>query len=150
LSFGIIEGGVRNNIIPDDVTLIGTIRNFDMGIRQQVFDKLKTTAEHTAQSSGAEAHVHIREGYPVTINDAELVYKMLPSVKAVAGEENVNEVGLVTGAEDFSYYALEVPGMFVFLGATPADQDAATAPSNHSPLFYVDESSLRVGTDLYV
>ncbi|WP_241967575.1 M20 family metallopeptidase [Pseudidiomarina insulisalsae] len=150
VSFGIVEGGVRNNIIPDEVYLEGTIRNFDMDNRAQIFEQLKITAEHTAQSSGAEAHVHIDEGYPVTINDPKLTEQMLPTMKSVAGSENVKINSLVTGAEDFSFYALEVPGLFVFLGVTPEGQDPATAPSNHSPYFYADEDALKVGTELYV
>ncbi|MGX5914302.1 M20 family metallopeptidase [Aliidiomarina sp. Khilg15.8] len=150
VSFGKIEGGVRNNIIPDEVYLEGTIRNFDMDNRQQIFEKLETTATHTAQSSGAEADVHIHEGYPVTYNNPELVRQMLPITKAVAGEDKVFQNELVTGAEDFSFFANEVPGMFVFLGITPPDQDPATAPSNHSPYFYADEDALKVGTELYI
>lgn len=146
VSFGKVAGGVRNNIIPDTVNLVGTIRNFDMDIRQQIFDKLKTSAEHTAQAHGAHAHVEIFEGYPVTSNDKALMAKMLPTVKRVAGESMVHEIPKITGAEDFSFYALEVPGVFMFLGATPMGQDASKAPSNHSPLFYVDEKALKVGT----
>lgn len=150
ISFGIVEGGVRNNIIPDNVYLEGTIRNFDMDIRQSIFERLTATAEHTAKSSGAEAHVHIDEGYPVTINDPTLTARMLPTMERVAGADNVLEHPLVTGAEDFSFYALETPGLFVFLGITPPDQDPATAPSNHSPFFYADEAALKTGTELYI
>lgn len=150
LSYGIVEGGVRNNIIPDDVYLEGTIRNFDMGNRAAIFEQLKTTAEMTAKATGADAHVHIDEGYPVTINDAELTRKMLPTMQRVAGADNVKVNALVTGAEDFSYYALETPGLFVFLGITPEGQDPITAPSNHSPFFYADEAALKTGTELYV
>ncbi|PHR66277.1 MAG: N-acyl-L-amino acid amidohydrolase [Idiomarina sp.] len=150
VSFGIVEGGVRNNIIPDEVYLEGTIRNFDMDNRAQIFENLKATAEHTAKASGAEAHVHIDEGYPVTINDPELTRKMLPTMERVAGADNVKVNALVTGAEDFSFYALEVPGLFVFLGITPEGQDPAEAPSNHSPYFYADEDALKTGTELYV
>lgn len=150
ISFGIVEGGVRNNIIPDEVYLEGTIRNFDMDNRAQIFENLKTTAQMTAKTTGAEAHVHIDEGYPVTINDVQLTKKMLPTMERVAGKDKVSISPLVTGAEDFSFFALEVPGLFVFLGITPEGQDAATAPSNHSPLFYADEEALKVGTELYV
>ena len=150
VSFGIVEGGVRNNIIPDEVYLEGTIRNFDMDNRAQIFENLKATAEHTAKASGAEAHVHIDEGYPVTINDPELTRKMLPTMQRVAGTDNVKVNALVTGAEDFSFYALEVPGLFVFLGITPEGQNPAEAPSNHSPYFYADEDALKTGTELYV
>ncbi|CAB0151316.1 putative hydrolase YxeP [Pseudidiomarina piscicola] len=150
VSFGIVDGGVRNNIIPDEVYLEGTIRNFDMENRAQIFENLKTTAEHTAQSSGAEAHVHIDEGYPVTVNDAALTEQMLPTMKRVAGADKVVVSPLITGAEDFSFYALEVPGLFVFLGVTPEGTDPATAPSNHSPYFYADEDALKIGTEMYV
>lgn len=150
VSFGIVEGGVRNNIIPDEVYLEGTIRNFDMGIRSQIFEKLTTTAEMTAAASGAHAEVTIHEGYPVTVNDPELVARMMPTTERIVGREQVYEADLVTGAEDFSFYAMEVPGMFVFLGITPPDQDPATAPSNHSPYFYADEAALRVGTELFI
>lgn len=150
VSFGIVEGGVRNNIIPDEVYLEGTIRNFDMGIRQQIFRQLTQAAEASAHVTGATAEVTIFEGYPVTINNPQLVEKMLPTTKRVAGEAMVQESPLVTGAEDFSFYALEVPGMFVFLGVAPEGQDPTKAPANHSPFFYADESALRVGTELFI
>lgn len=148
LSFGIIQGGIRNNIIPDEVELVGTIRNFDMGIREQIHAKLRRTATLIAESAGATADVTIHLGYPVTINDPELTAAMMPSVRAVAGEQNVYEAPLVTGAEDFSYYALQTPGLFLYLGATPAGKDADTAPSNHSPLFFIDESTMKTGVNV--
>lgn len=148
VSFGKVSGGVRSNIIPDKVSLVGTIRNFDMDIRQQVLSKLKNSVEHTAQAHGAEGHVTIFEGYPVTANDKALMSKMLPTVQKVAGLDKVLEVPKTTGAEDFSFYALEIPSVFMFLGATPEGQDPRKAPSNHSPLFYVDEQALAVGTKM--
>lgn len=146
ISFGKIEGGVRDNIIPDKVDMIGTIRNFDMDNRQQIFEKINTTATHIAKASGAEADVNIIEGYPVTINNPALTAKMLPTLQKVAGKDNVIEVPKVTGAEDFSFYANEIPSLFIFLGATPVGQDASKAPTNHSPYFYADESSFKIGT----
>ncbi len=146
VSFGKISGGVRNNIIPEKVEMVGTIRNFDMDNRDQIFEKLENTATHIAAASGAKAEVEIFEGYPVTVNNPELTSKMLPSIKKVAGEENLIEMSKITGAEDFSFYAMEVPGLFLFLGGTPHDQDLKTVASNHSPYFYVEESAFKVGT----
>ena len=146
VSFGKIAGGVRNNIMPEKVEMVGTIRNFDMDNRAQIFDKLTTTATHIAAASGAKADVEIFEGYPVTVNNPDLTSTMLPSVKKAAGEGNVVEMPKITGAEDFSFYAMEVPGLFLFLGGTPHDQDLSTVPSNHSPYFFVEESSFTVGT----
>lgn len=146
VSFGKIAGGVRNNIIPDRVFMNGTIRNFDMDNRRQIFEKLQTTVKHIAESGGAKAEVQILEGYPVTVNDPALTQAVLPTLRATAGEKRVIEVPKITGAEDFSYFANEVPGFYYFLGVTPAGTDPATAASNHSPEFYVDESALKVGT----
>ena len=148
LSFGIVQGGVRNNIIPDEVELIGTIRNFDMGIRESIHTRLRRTAVNIAEASGASAEVFIDEGYPVTVNDPALTEAMLPTVRRVAGDERVFEAPLVTGAEDFSYYAREVPGFFLYLGITPADVSLSDAASNHSPLFFADESALMTGVGL--
>ncbi|WP_374349343.1 M20 family metallopeptidase [Thermomonas sp.] len=147
VSFGAIKGGIRYNIIPDKVELIGTIRTFDEGMRLSVFSELKSMAEHVAAANGASvvANVPDREGYPVTVNDPALTTRMLPSLEKAAGTGNVVDPGLAMGAEDFSYYAQQVPGMFFFVGATPAGQDAASAPSNHSDKFYVDESALDLG-----
>ena len=146
VSFGKIAGGVRNNIIPEQVEMVGTIRNFDMGNREQIFKKIKTTAEHIAMASGNKADVTIFEGYPVTVNNPQLTSQMLPTLKKATGEGNLIEMPKITGAEDFSFYALEVPGLFVFLGGTPKEVDIKDAPSNHSPYFYADESSFKLGT----
>ncbi|QNH11130.1 M20 family metallopeptidase [Xanthomonas sp. SI] len=147
LSFGAIKGGIRYNIIPDDVEMVGTIRTFDEGMRQQIFADLKTVAEHTAAAHGAraEAHVPDQDGNPATVNDPALTAKMLPSLQAVVGADNVYEPPLQMGAEDFSFYAQQVPSMFFFVGATGPGIDPATAPSNHSPQFLLDESALDVG-----
>ena len=149
LSFGIVQGGVRNNIIPDEVELVGTSRNFDMGIREQIHAKLKRTAEMVAESAGATADVRIDLGYPVTVNDPALTAQMLPTVQRVVGEGKMVESPLVTGAEDFSYYAMETPGLFLYLGGSPDDIDPLSAPTNHSPLFYVDESTLKTGVNVF-
>ncbi|MDQ7758774.1 M20 family metallopeptidase [Xanthomonas sontii] len=147
LSFGAIKGGIRYNIIPDDVEMVGTIRTFDEGMRQQIFADLKTVAEHTAAAHGAKAEAHVpdQDGNPATVNDPALTARMLPSLQAVVGAGNVYEPPLQMGAEDFSFYAQQVPSMFFFVGATGPGIDPATAPSNHSPQFLLDETALDVG-----
>jgi amidohydrolase len=145
ISFGAINGGIRSNIIPDKVELIGTIRTFDQEMRAAIKIKLADIATHAAKMLGASAETIIDPGYPVTVNNPELVTKMRPVIEAVVGPDMLIEPGLITGAEDFSYYALETPGMFFFLGVTPADQELSKVASNHSPAFYVDEKALKVG-----
>ena len=147
VTFGAIKGGIRYNIIPDEVEMVGTIRTFDPAMRQQVFADLRNVAEHTAAAHGATAHTVIFEndGNPPTVNDPALTAKMLPSLQAVVGKANVYEPPLQMGSEDFSLYALEVPSLFFFVGSTGKGIDPATAPSNHSPKFLLDESALDVG-----
>ena len=147
VSFGVIKGGIRNNIIPDEVELVGTIRTFDEGMRDRIFADLRNVAEHVAAAHGAtvEAQVPLGTGNPVTANDPALTERMLPSLRAVAGADKVIEPALVTGAEDFSYFAREVPAMYFFVGATDPARDAVAAPGNHSPKFLLDESALDLG-----
>lgn len=149
VTFGAIKGGVRHNIIPDQVQTIGTIRTFDEGMRQDVFGRLKNLAEHVAAAHGATVEAKIpleAEGNPVTYNDPALTARMRPSLEKIAGAQNVIDMPLVMGSEDFSYYAKRAPAMFFFVGATPKGQDALKAPSNHSPEFFLDESALQLGT----
>ncbi|GAB3387830.1 amidohydrolase [Lysobacter fragariae] len=147
VTFGTIHGGIRFNIIPDEVTMTGTIRTFDTGMRDRIFADLKNVAEHVAAAHGAhaEAKVPDADGNPVTVNDPALTARMLPSLRAVAGADNVVEPSLQMGAEDFSYFAREVPSMYFFVGATAKGIDPVTAPSNHSPQFTLDESALDLG-----
>lgn len=147
VSFGAIKGGIRYNIIPDEVELVGTIRTFDEGMRQRIFTDLKNVADHVSAANGATAVASVpdSDGNPVTVNDPALTARMIPSLKAVAGADNVIEPPLQMGAEDFSFYAKEVPSMFFFVGATSKGIDPVTAPSNHSPKFALDESSLDLG-----
>ena len=146
VSVGAINGGIRNNIIPDSVEMIGTFRTFDPAVRQQIIDGLTRTSKDIAASSGATAGVEIGEdNYPVTVNDSKLTAEMLPALERAAGPGKVIEIPYVTGAEDFSYFGERVPSLYFFVGITPAGQDAAKAPSNHSPKFFIDESGLELG-----
>ena len=145
ISVGLIRGGVRNNIIPEEVEMIGTIRTLDVDMQKKIHEKIKITATKIAESAGAVAEVDIQLGYPITHNDVNLTAQMLPTVKEVAGKENVILVDARTGAEDFSFYAREVPGLFLFLGGMPKGQDPAEAASHHTPDFFIDESSMKLG-----
>ena len=147
VTFGAIKGGIRYNIIPDDVEMVGTIRTFDEGMRQKIFADLRNVSEHVAAAHGArvEAQVPDSEGNPPTVNDPALTAKMLPSLQAVVGAGNVFEPPLQMGAEDFSLYGQKAPALFFFVGATGAGIDPATAPGNHSPEFLLDEKALDVG-----
>jgi len=146
VTVGAIKGGIRFNIIPDSVEMMGTIRTFDARVRDQTIERLRRTAENIAAASGATATVEILPGSnPVVINNPALTRQVLPSLQRAAGAAKVLEIPFVTGAEDFAHFALEVPGVFFFVGSTPPGQDADQAPSNHSPLYFVDESSLEVG-----
>ncbi|NZA25087.1 amidohydrolase [Luteimonas sp. SJ-92] len=147
VTFGAIEGGIRYNIIPDEVELVGTIRTFDEDMRKDVFARLTSIAEHVAAANGAtiDAQIPAEEGNPVTFNDEALTERMRPSLAAAAGPGKLVEMPLIMGAEDFSLYAREVPGLFFFVGATPVGEDPVTAPSNHSPQFDVDEAALDLG-----
>jgi len=145
VTVGAIHGGVRNNIIPSEVEMIGTIRSLDAGMREQMHARIRKTAENIAASAGATAEVTITEGYPITYNDPALTERSVPALRAVAGEKNVTVANATLGAEDFSFFQQKVPGLFFWLGTRPPSQTPEQAASNHSPLFYVDESGLVLG-----
>lgn len=145
ISVGMISGGIRNNIIPDDVTLIGTIRTFDETMRRHIHERVAATAKGTAETAGGSAELEIDMGYPVTVNDPDLLERMRPTLERVAGATKVVDPGVATWAEDFSYYAQATPGLFIYLGVTAPDVDPAEAPANHSPRFTVDEDALPLG-----
>jgi amidohydrolase len=145
VTVGIFNGGVRNNIIPDRTELVGTIRTFDPGQREKIIAGMQRLIQNTAEANGATATFKIdADGNPVTFNDPALTEKMAPTLMRVAGPDNMRLMSLVTGAEDFAFYAQKVPSLFFMVGSTPADKDAATAPSNHSEYFFVDERSITV------
>ncbi len=143
ITIGTFHGGVRSNIIPDEVELSGTIRTFLPEVRRDIERRIRHTVEHIATSAGATAEVQIDYGYPVTVNDPELTMRMVPSLERVS--DSVQQTAKITGAEDFSYFANEVPGLFIFLGVAPPDADLATVPRNHSPYFFADEAALLTG-----
>jgi amidohydrolase len=143
VTIGQFEAGVRNNIIPDQARLVGTIRTFDPEMRKDIHARLQRTAGSIAEAGGATADVRIEPGYPVTANDAALTERMLPTLKRLLGDR-LHEAHRLTTAEDFSYFQQQVPGLFLFLGITP-ESEIGRAAQNHSPRFTIDESALLTG-----
>ena len=149
VTIGAINGGVRSNIIPEKVEMLGTIRNFTKEDEAMFIERVKTIATKTAEAGGGTAEVKIpySNHYPVTFNDIPLTEKMLPSLKATAGADHVRLKPPVTGAEDFSFYQEKVPGLFIFLGGMPKGGDPLKAPSHHTPDFFIDESGFTLGVN---
>ena len=153
ISVGSVHGGVRSNIIPNEVVMEGTVRTYDPKMREKIITEMTTLAKSTAEMNGGSAEVIIPNGsnYPVTINDPDLTARVLPILKnVVASKEYLVRTDRSTGAEDFSYYAQEVPGFFFFLGVTEQGKDWTKVAGNHSPYFEVSDASLDTGVKAFV
>ncbi|MET0534087.1 MAG: amidohydrolase [Steroidobacter sp.] len=147
LTIGKFDSGVRHNIIPDRAELLGTLRTFDKQMRTDIISRIEHTASNVAESSGAKAQVKFNDApNPVVLNNPQLTERMLPTLRRVAGDDKVMVLPLITGSEDFAHYADRVPGLFFYVGITPPGKDAIAAPSNHSPLFYIDEPGIALAT----
>lgn len=145
ISVGLIRGGVRNNIIPEEVELIGTIRTLDYDMQKKLNEMMLFRVKAIAESYGATADITIEEGLPITYNDPDLTAKMLPSLESSAGKGNIILMNATTGAEDFSFFQKEVPGFYYFVGGKPLDVKEEDAASHHTPDFYIDEAGLKLG-----
>jgi amidohydrolase len=145
ITVGRMQAGIRENIIPEEAFMAGTIRTLDEGMQQKIHDKIRLTATKIAESAGATAEVTIDKKTPVTFNDPALTEKMVASLQKAAGAENVIRINAVTGAEDFAFYQKKVPGFFFFVGAMPPDQDPTKVPAHHTPDFMVDERGFLTG-----
>jgi amidohydrolase len=145
ITIGSIHGGIRYNIIPDDVTMAGTLRTLDVDMQHDIWSRIKATAEHVALSAGATADVVIEPHAPVMRNDPALLERMEPTLKWAAGEDGVHSQVAVTGGEDFAFYANRIPAVFLFLGINKPGVTQEQAAPNHSPLFYVNEDALITG-----
>ena len=150
ITIGSIHGGIRRNIIPEEVLLEGTIRTFEDNMQKIVHDKIRLTATKIAESAGAKADVDIQVMYPATINDPKLTDLMVPSLIRTAGAANVNITAPVTMAEDFSFFQQKIPGFFFFLGAYPAEIKLTKQPVHHTADFMIDEKSLITGVKALV
>ena len=145
LTVGMVHGGVRNNIIPEEVELTGTIRTLDKDMQQKIWAAVRRTATNIAESAGATAEVDIVNYAPITYNDPHLTEQMAPTLRRVAGPAHVVVQKAVTGAEDFAYFQEKVPGLFVFVGGMPKGKNPAETAPHHTPNFFIDDSGLTLG-----
>ena len=150
VSVGIMKAGTRNNIIPQHAMLEGTIRTFQDSYADQIRDEIKLIAENVAAAHHATATVDFKiyGGYPVTFNDLDLSKKYGPVLKKAADGNYYEALVPRTGAEDFSFFAQQVPGLFFFLGVNPPE--AESMPTNHSPYFYIDDAALDNGVKAFI
>ncbi len=145
ITVGIINGGVRNNIIPEEVKIEGTIRTFNKDMQDQIHERIEQTAIKIAESSGAKAKVNIRKQTPVTTNDETLTAAMVPTLEALAGKEQVIITKPITGAEDFAFYQEAIPGFFFFLGGLEEGKTPEDAAPHHTPDFVINEAGMLLG-----
>jgi amidohydrolase len=145
VTIGQINGGIRNNIIPDSVVMIGTVRTMEASHREDIHRRIRHVAQNIAEANGATAQVDIEWGYSVTYNDPPLTERMAPTLRRVARNNRAALSVPITGAEDFSFFQERIPGLYFFLGVAPDGTDPAEGPRNHSPYFFADEGALPVG-----
>ncbi|MGQ0542171.1 MAG: amidohydrolase [Blastocatellia bacterium] len=149
ITVGKINAGIRENIIPEELTMAGTIRTLDAAMQKDVHEKIRRTAVNIAESMGATAEVSIDTKTLVTYNTPELVKKMLPSLRKAAGAENVLDSEWVTGAEDFSYFGEKAPSFYFMVGGMPKGMDKKDAAPHHTPDFFIDDSRLDIGVKAF-
>lgn len=143
ITVGKIKSGVRFNIIPESAEMIGTIRTLDYGMKDLINRRMMEMVPAIAKAYGGEASIEIKDATDITFNDPELVSLMIPTLKRVAGDENIQTQKAITGAEDFSYFQREVPGFFFFLGGmTPGNEEPFP---HHTPDFRINEAGLMLG-----
>ncbi len=148
LSIGKISSGVRSNIIPESAQMIGTLRTLDEGMQTQIHKRMREMVRDIAKAYRAEATIDIDPGYPITHNDESLTAQMLPSLQKAAGKEHVHLMKAITGAEDFSFFQKEVPGLYFFLGGmTPGNTEPYP---HHTPDFFIDEGGLLLGVKTFI
>ena len=145
VTVGSIHGGVRSNIIPENLYMLGTIRTLDSEMRKTVLKRLEEIVSNVSKANNAKSKITYLVSYPITFNDPELYNEMLPSLERAIGQQNVNFMDAVTGAEDFSYFQEKVPGLYFFIGGTKIGEDPKLAAPHHTPDFYVDDSSMLTG-----
>ena len=145
VTIGAIHGGVRSNIIPEKLYMLGTIRTLDSVMRDTTLQRVKEMIDYIAAANNTEAKISFGTSYPITFNDPSLFEKMLPTLKRINGQMNFSIIDASTGAEDFSFFQEKVPGLYFYIGGTPKHTDPKTVADHHTPDFYVDSASIPVG-----
>jgi amidohydrolase len=157
VTVGAIKGGIRFNIIPDEVQMIGTVRTFSTDVRNDIFRRMQTTASNIAEANGATATVRFKDlsqpqssreeevSGPPVVNDPAVTAAALPVFERLVGKDRVREISLQTTADDYALFAQQVPSLYFWIGITPPDRDPAKAAFNHSPQFYLDEAGMNTG-----
>ncbi|HMB61648.1 MAG TPA: amidohydrolase, partial [Eudoraea sp.] len=143
ITVGKITSGVRFNIIPESAEMIGTIRTLDYDMRAHINKRMEEMVPTIARAYGGEATIEILNATDITYNEPKLVKQMLPTLKRVAGEANVQTEKARTGAEDFSYFQNEIPGFFISLGGMAAGTTESFP--HHTPDFKIDDTGLLLG-----
>lgn len=149
ISVCVINGGIRSNIIPEQVEMTGTIRTLDTAMQSEIHERMRRTVTRIAESAGATATITIDNKTLITYNDPALVKRMLPSLQTAAGENNVSWMDAMTGSEDFSFFGAKVPAFFFFLGGMKPGQDPHTAAPHHTADFYIDERGFKLGVKAF-
>ena len=152
VTVGMVRGGVRSNIIPEEVEMLGTMRALHPDDRLAMIEHMHQIVENTARAMGVSATLTlpVTTSYPVTYNDVELTSRMIPVLQSIAGADNIILERPVMGAEDFSFFAEKVPGLFIFLGGRPSDVPVSEAAPHHTPDFFIDDSRLDLGVKAFV
>jgi amidohydrolase len=155
ITVGAIKGGIRFNIIPDEVQMIGTVRTFSTDVRNDIVRRMQTTASNIAEAGGATATVRFKDlskresadeiSLPPVVNDAAVTAAALPVFERLVGKQNVQQISLQTTADDFAFFAQQVPSLYFWIGITPRARDPQKVAFNHSPLFYLDEAGMNTG-----
>jgi amidohydrolase len=155
ITVGAIKGGIRFNIIPDEVQMVGTVRTFSADVRNDIVRRMQATAGNIAAASGATATVRFKDlskpesadevSVPTVVNDAAVTAAALPIFERLVGKDNVREVSLQTTADDYAVFAQQAPSLYFWIGVTPPDRDPTKVAFNHSPQFYLDEAGMITG-----
>ena len=145
VSVGAIRAGIRSNIIPESAEMIGTIRTLDEDMQNVIHERLHAMVPQIAAAYGGTATITINKSTALTYNNEALTKMMVPTLERAVGAANVHVIKAITGAEDFSYFQQQVPGLFFFLGGMDPAMNPADAPSHHTPDFVIDESGFVLG-----